>query len=89
MKYFLEFLQKVIRSSTHYYKIHLLSFKALALTVLRYFAGKVKMPKITKGHNSRSIFQISSNINQVVYSLPQVYSSSFKALAPTVFDIFC
>ena len=33
------------------------SFKSLALTVFRYFADKIKMPKITKGHNSRSIFQ--------------------------------
>ena len=54
MKYFSEFLQKLINSSL---QIHLLSFKALALTVFEIFADKVKMSKITKGHNSRSIFQ--------------------------------
>ena len=47
------------------------------------------MPKITKGHNSRSIFKISSKVNQVVYSSLPVYSSSFKALASIVSEIFC
>ena len=46
------------------------------------------MPQITKGHNSRSIFQKFLQ-NQVVYSSLPVYSSSFKALTPTVFEIFC
>ena len=54
----------------------------------RYFADKVKMPKITKGHNSRSIFQIYSKVNQVVYSSLPVYSPSFTTLALTVFYIY-
>ena len=34
------------------------NFKALAPTVFRYFVDKVKMPKVTEGQNSWSIFQI-------------------------------
>ena len=52
---------------------------------LRYIADKVKMSKITKGHNSRSIFKNLFKVNQVVYSSLPVYSTSFKALDPTVF----
>ena len=47
------------------------------------------MPKITKGHNSEVFFKISSKVIQVVYSSLPVYSSSFKALASIVFEIFC
>ena len=49
-------VNQVIYSSL---QIYLLSFKALALTVFFeiFFADKVKMPKIIKGHNSRKIFQ--------------------------------
>ena len=47
------------------------------------------MPNITKGHNSRSIFENFSKVNQVVYSSLPVYSSSFKALAPMVFEVCC
>ena len=48
------------------------------------------MPKITKGHNSRSIvFKISSKVNQVIFSSLPVYLSSFKALASIDFEIFC
>ena len=66
------------------------SFKSLALTVFfRYFADKIKMPKITKGHNSISIFKIYSKVNQVVYSSLQIHSPYFMALALTVFEIFC
>ena len=57
MKYFLEFLQKLIRLSTHHYQsIHQVSRLKLQQFLI-YFADKVKMPKITKGNNSRSIFQ--------------------------------
>ena len=57
MKYFSEFIQKLIRSSTHHYKsIHQVS-RLYLKQVLRYFADMVKMPKILKGHNSISIFQ--------------------------------
>ena len=46
------------------------------------------MLKITKGHNSKSILQNFFKVNQVVYSSLPVYSSSFKALASIVFEIF-
>ena len=42
-------------------------------------------PKLTKGHNLRSIFRTYSKVNQVIYSLLPIYSSNFKALASTVF----
>ena len=80
-------VDQVIYSSL---QIHLLSFKVLALTVFfRYFADKVKMPKLQRAITQEVYFRISSKVNQVVYSLLPVYSSSFKALAPTVFEIFC
>ena len=53
----------------------------------------VKMPKMTKGHNTRSTcsssFRIYSKVNQVIYSLLPIYSLNFKALATIVFEIFC
>ena len=45
------------------------------------------MPKITKGHNSD--FSKFLKVNQVDYSSLPVNSSSFKALASIVFEIFC
>ena len=52
MKYFSEFTQKLARSSIrHYQSIHQVSRLQLQ-QFLRYFADKVKMPNITKGHNS-------------------------------------
>ena len=66
------------------------SFKSLALTVFEIFCYQDKMPKITKGHNSISIFfKIYSKVNEVVYSSLQIHSPNFMALALTVFDIFC
>ena len=50
-------LQKVNQVIYSSLPINSSSFKSLALTVLRYFADKIKMPKITKAHNSISIFQ--------------------------------
>ena len=49
-----------------------------------------KMPKMTKGHNLRSIFfRIYSKVNGVIDSLlPILRSSNFKALASIVFEIF-
>ena len=48
---FSKFLEKLIRLSTHHYQsIH--CFKALVPTVFEIFADKVKLSKITKGHNS-------------------------------------
>ena len=48
-----------------------------------------KMPKITKGHNSYSIFKNFFKVNSVIYSSLQIHLLSFKALALTVFEIFC
>ena len=45
----------------------------------------VKMPKMTKGHNSRLIY---SKVNQVIYSSLPIYSLSFKPLASIVIEIF-
>ena len=47
------------------------------------------MPKITKGITQEVYFKISSKVNQIVFSSLPVYSSSFKALASIVFEIFC
>ena len=55
-------VNQVIYSSL---SINSLSFMALAPTILRHYADKVKMPSY------------------------KVYSSSFKALASIVFEIFC
>ena len=44
-------------------------------------AMPVKMPKMTKIHNSRNTFQIYLKVYQVIYSLLPIYSSNFKALA--------
>ena len=47
----------VMRSSTHHYQsIHQVS-RLSPQQFLRYFADKVNLPKITKGHNSWSISQ--------------------------------
>ena len=57
LKYFSEFIQKLTRSSTrHFQSIHQVSRLSFQ-QFLRYFADKVKMPKITKDRNSWSIFQ--------------------------------
>ena len=51
MKYFLEFIQNLIRSFIqHYQSIHQVS--RLASIDLRYFTDKGKMPKFTKGQYS-------------------------------------
>ena len=49
----------------------------------------VKMPKFTKGHNSRNIFRIYLKVNQVIFSSLPIYSLSFKAAALIIFEIFC
>ena len=55
------------------------SFKSLALTVfLRYFADKIKMPKITKGHNSISIFQ---NFIQKLIRVPTHHYKSIHQIS--------
>ena len=45
----------------------------------------VKMPKMTRGHNSRSTYRIYSKVNQVMYLALPTYFSNFKALASIVF----
>ena len=47
------------------------------------------MPKITRAITQEVFFKISSKVNLVVYSSLPVYSSSFKAPASIVFEIFC
>ena len=47
------------------------------------------MPKLQRAISQEVFFKISSKVNQVVYSSLPVYSSSFKALASIVFEIFC
>ena len=87
MKYFSEFIQKLIRSSIHHYQsIHQVS-KALASVVFEILADKGKVPKFTKGHEI--FFRIYSKVNQVINLPFPINSPSFKALAPTVFEIFC
>ena len=51
--------------------------------------SNVKMPKITKGHNSRSTFQ--KFIQKLIRSSTHQYQSvqDFKALASIAFEIFC
>ena len=57
MKYFFRIYSKVKQVIYSSLQIHSPSLKALAQTVFEILADKIKMPKITKGHNSRSIFQ--------------------------------
>ena len=47
------------------------------------------MAQSTKGHNSWNIFRIYSKVYKVIFSSLPIYSSSYEALAPTVFEIFC
>ena len=67
MKYFSEFIQKLIRSSIHHYQ----SIQVLRLNLhfifFRYFADKGKMPKIYKGPLLEVFFRIYSKVNQVIY----------------------
>ena len=48
-----------------------------------------KCPKWQGDITWEVFFRIYSKVNQVIYSLPQTYSSNFKALASVVFEIFC
>ena len=59
------------------------SFKVLAPNTLKYFANKVNTSKVTKGRNSKCCSKFTQ-VDQVVYSLLPVYSSSFKALVSIV-----
>ena len=65
------------------------SSKALVPMVFEILCWQDKIAQNYKGHNSWSIFQISSKVNQVIYSSLQIHLLSFKALALTVFEIFC
>ena len=56
---------------------------------LRYFADKVKCPKLQRAITHEVFFRISSKVNPIIYSSLQINLLSFKALALTVFEIFC
>ena len=47
------------------------------------------MAQSTKGYNSWNIFLNLFKVNQVIFSSLPIYSSSYEALAPTVFEILC
>ena len=90
MKYFCKIYSKINQAVYSSLPVYSSSFKALTTIVMRYFADKVKMPKIKKGHNWWSIFsEFNSKVIQVLYSSLQINSPSSKAQAPTVFEIFC
>ena len=48
-----------------------------------------KCPKLLKAITQRVLFKNSLKVNQFVYLSLSVYLSSIKALAPTIFEIFC
>ena len=67
---FQNFIQKLITPSTHHYQSSHQVSRLYLQQFSRYFADKVKMPKITKGQNSWSIFfKINSKVNQVTTNL--------------------
>ena len=79
MKFFSEFIQKLIRTSDHYKSIYQVS-KLQLQQFLRYFADKVKCPKLQRAITLEAFFKIYSKVSQVVYSSLPIYVSSFKAL---------
>ena len=64
------------------------SFKGLAAIIFQIIADKRKIPKLQRAITHEIFFQIYSKVKQVNYSSP-INSPSFKALAPTVIEIFC
>ena len=52
-------------------------------------ACRVPKPENTKGHNSWSILGFYLKANEVIYSSLPIHSSTFKALASIVFELFC
>ena len=46
------------------------------------------MAQSKKGHNSWNIFNFFSKVNQVIFLSLPIYSLSYEALAPTVFEIY-
>ena len=46
------------------------------------------MPNLQRAITHEIFFRIYSKVNQVIYSSLSINSPSFKALAPTVFEIF-
>ena len=72
------------------YPISWPSFKLLAQILFEISCWQVKMPKFSKGHNSRNIWQIFfSKFNQIIYLSSPISWPSFKLLAQTVFEISC
>ena len=65
MKYFFRIYSKVNQVTNTSLQIHSPSFKALALIVLRYFADKVKCPKLQRAIIQEVFFKIYSKVYQV------------------------
>ena len=54
----------------------------------RYLADKVKCPKLQRAITHEILFRIYSKVYQAIYSSLPIYSSSFKAPASVVFEIY-
>ena len=94
MKHFSEFYSKVNQVIFSSLPICSSCFKALALTFmsnsfLRYFADKAKCLNLQRAIIHEIFFRIYSKVNQVIWSSLSINLPSFKALAPTLFEIFC
>ena len=90
MKYFSEFYSKVNQIVYSSLPIYSSSFKVLAPTVFEIFCWQGKnVQKLQRAITHEAFFRIYSKVNQVIYSSLQIHSTSFKALALTVFEIFC
>ena len=89
LEIFFRIYSKLTRSSTYYYQsIHQVS-RLWLQQFLRYFADRVKCPKLQRAITHEVFFRIYSKVNQITYLSLPIYSSSFKALALIVFEIFC
>ena len=89
LEIFLEFIQKLTRSSTrHYLSLHQVS-RLYLQQFLKYFAEKVKCPKLQKFITHEIFFGIYSKVYQIIYLSLPIYSPSFKVLTSIAFEIFC
>ena len=64
------------------------SFKTLASIVFKYFADKEKWPNLSRAIIHEFFFRIYSKVIQVIYLHLPINAPCFKALAPTIFEIF-
>ena len=83
MKYFSEFIQKLIRSSIHHYQS--IKFQGSSVNNFLDILLTKENAQIYKGP---SLMKYFSKVNQVIYSSLSINSPSFKALTQTVFEIF-